>query len=718
MAVDRASASPTGSGRRFVVGLNVLVMTALAAGLMVAVQALAYQWPKRWDMTSTSVNSLSSGTESLLRNLKTNVTLTSLYFQTDIEEEDQSRYRQAVDNLLALYQSTNRSHVATRSINALSDHDGMRNLRKSLRDKSAYKDDIEKYSAAVKEFKDDIGPKIATLLQAESNTASQLTSGLGESAARKVLSPVENLFAILARDFELIQGQVDAYSVPDDPQYTTAIGELKRLYRSLSDKLKQLANYGTQEAGRNPDLGPDAIEFLRASGSRSGELVIAMEENLKTLEALEPLRLDEIMRELRPNGNALLVETPEEALVVTFEDVWPPIDESATGHVPFSRRAFKGEERLTSAMLRLTQKQQTAVLFVRYGGPPLLTGGFMGQAPAPYGGMKRQLEDANFVVEEWDLKTSTTPPAIEPPPTRTLFVVLKPNPPERGPMGQQGQDPPFGEQHRQALLSAMGEESRALFIAGWEPSPPMGGVPIPIPSSYEFNDYLRTTWGVSVDTSALLARFASIAPGKYVPERRDFFNLDAPEVADHEVSRGSKARPMSLPWCAPLSIAEKLPDGVKLTVLLTQPRKDGVWGIKNIQEYQKQQTQQEYLTKVEGDLEGPYTLAVAGEKGKSKIVLISSRDFAEDAVALARVMVLTAEGFASRSVYPGNVTLFVNALHWLNDRTDLLDVGKPIDVAVLEVSGPTVTVVKVISIFVWPALALVAGGMAWWLRRN
>lgn len=718
MAVNRTLASPAGSGRRFVIGLNVMLMTALAVGLTVAVQALAYQWPKRWDMTSTSVNSLSSGTESLLRNLKTNVTLTSLYFQTDIEEEDQPRYRQAVDNLLALYQSTNRSYVATRSINPLSDHDGMRTLTKSLREKSAYKDDIAKYSAAVDEFEDDIGPKIATLLQGDSTTASQLTAGLGESAARKVLSPVENLLALLLQDFETVRAQVDAYSIPDDPQYSAAVGELKRLYRALSDKLKQLANYGTQEAGRNPDLGSDAIEFLSSSGSRSGALVTAMEEKLKTLEALEPLKVDQILRELRPNGNVLLVETPDEAITITFDEVWPPIEQSAAGRVPFARRAFKGEERLTSAVLRLTQKERTAVLFVRYGGPPLLMGGFMGQAPAPYGGMMRQLEDANFVVEEWDLKTSTTPPAIDPPPARTLFVVLKPNPPERGPMGQQGQDPPFGEQHRKALLSALGEDSRALFIGGWEPSPPIGGMPNPIPSNYEYNDYLRTTWGVSVDTSALLAEFASVSPGKYVPARRDFFNLNALDVADHEVSRGSKARPTSLPWCAPLSIAESVPDGVKLSVLLTQPRKDGLWGIKDVQKYQVQQTQQEYLTKVEGDLEGPFTLAVAGEKGKSKMVLISSRDFAEDAVALARGMVLTAEGLAVRSVNPGNVTLFVNALHWLNDKTDLLDVGKPIDVAVLEVSNSTVTKVKILSIFVWPALALVAGGMAWWLRRS
>ena len=78
------------------------------------------------------------------------------------------------------------------------------------------------------------------------------------------------------------------------------------------------------------------------------------------------------------------------------------------GRAGFDRRAFKGEEKLTSAILRATHKEQTAVVFTRYGGTPLFLGRFMpGQPPAPYTSMKQQLEDANFIVEEWDVKSPT-----------------------------------------------------------------------------------------------------------------------------------------------------------------------------------------------------------------------------------------------------------------------------------------------------------------------
>ena len=71
----------------------------------------------------------------------------------------------------------------------------------------------------------------------------------------------------------------------------------------------------------------------------------------------------------------------------------------------------------------------------------MFMGGFVpGMPAAPYSAMKQQLEDANFVVEEWDLKTKDTPPEIDPAPTRTIYVVFKPTPPQRGPMGQPSQE--------------------------------------------------------------------------------------------------------------------------------------------------------------------------------------------------------------------------------------------------------------------------------------
>ncbi|MFQ5592417.1 MAG: Gldg family protein, partial [Phycisphaerae bacterium] len=104
MAVDNNAAKPAASAvstaRRFAIGTNVVVAVLLVGGIVAVVQAIAYAVPARWDMTSSGVNSLSEGTENLLRNLDQNLRLTSLYFQTDLEEPDQQRYRRAVQDLL------------------------------------------------------------------------------------------------------------------------------------------------------------------------------------------------------------------------------------------------------------------------------------------------------------------------------------------------------------------------------------------------------------------------------------------------------------------------------------------------------------------------------------------------------------------------------------------------------------------------------------------
>ena len=125
------------------------------------------------------------------------------------------------------------------------------------------------------------------------------------------------------------------------------------------------------------------------------------------------------------------------------------------------------------------------------------------------------------------------------------------------------------------------------------------------------------------------------------------------------------------------------------------------------------------MTLADGDVSGDFTLAAAGEKGEAKIVVVSSRSFAEDAVAFAREIVFAAKGLQMISRNPGNITLFLNSLHWLNDNTEFMNIGSPIDLAVLKIDSPgTVDTVKFVTIVVWPALALLGGAAAWWIRRR
>jgi len=718
MAVETPGVEPgTGvsGGGRFLVGTNVVVATLLVAAIVVVVQAIAYNFPNvRWDVTSSGVNSLSPATENLLRSLDQDVRLTSLYFETDVEEEDQPRYRRAVEDLLGLYEATNRTKISAEWVNPIKDHEKTGKLNSRLREKTVFKDQIEKYQARISAYTEEMDARMRDLMQSELSLIEGLGGLMGDSPAQQAIAQVQDLLMRLGNMLEIARENVDALTFEDSPQYSAAVNELRSVYRDFEKSLKDIDKFGTEQARRS-GMPEDQAGYLREAGNRYADLVAAIEKETTALQELEPLGLDDLLGEIGPTANAILVETEDDARVVDFQSVWPPLQQGSVSRAGFQNRAFKGEEKLTSAILRVTHKEQTAVVFVRYGGQPLFLGGFMPQhPPAPYTAMKQQLEDANFVVEEWDVQAKDTPPEIDPAPTRTIYVVLKPTPPQRGPMGQPSQEPPFGESHRRSVLDAIGKDGRALFIAGWQPGP-FG----PFPSPYEFSDYLRDEWGISVETSYLLIQTMSMAPGKYVVGRQDFYNMSDAEVSEHDIVSGAAARQLTLPWCAPLTLSESPPEGVEIDRLVWLPERDGLWGIQSIQTYQQQLEQRDCMVKADDDREGPFDLAVAATKGDAKIVVVSARDFAADAVAFARALALTARGLTVRSRNPGNVSLLLNSLHWLNDNTAFMDIGKPIDAAILEVkSESTVRMVQALTIFAWPMLALAFGGVAWWARRR
>lgn len=713
MAVDK-KAPRSATERRLLVGTNVAAGIVLVAGIVVVVQAIAFQAAPRWDMTSSRVNSLSEGTENLLRGLDSNIRLTSLYFESDLDEEDQQRYRTAAKNLIDLYESSHRSKISTEWINPLKDTEKLQALKVRLLEKTKFKKEIEPYRARIEAYRNDIDRQMNQLVKTEVDTLATLGGGIGGATGPQV-AQVENLFLDLTGQLEQARDQIDLLVDEASPHFALAVNELKALYRKFGKLLKDIAAYGTEEAAKDPRLPADQADFLRQAGSRYASVVAAIEAESTELQELESLKADEVIAELGSTTNAILVETDEEARVVDFPSVWPPLNSQARGRrAKFKDRAFKGEEKLTAAILRVTHKEQTAAIFVRYGGMPLFMGGFMpGTPPAPYAAMKQQLEDANFIVEEWDLKTSDTPPEIDPAPTKRIYVVLIPTPPKKGQFGQPSQEPPFTDAHRRRFVDALGENPRALFLAGWMPGP--FGV---IPASYGYNDYLKETWGVHLDTSALLIQTTSLTPGQYIVTRRDFYNMNDLEIAEHDIVYGLRTARLAFPWCAPLVRAETQPEGVEITPLLVQPERDGLWGIHNIKAYEDQLAEREYMTKVADDLVGPFELAVAATKGEGKIVLVSARDFALDNVAFAREMAITAQGFTLRARNPGNVTLVVNALHWLNDNTEFMNIGRPIDASVLEVDSGDIKLIRFLAIVAIPLLPFGCGIVAWRIRRR
>lgn len=719
-----SAAVQSASQRRLTVGSNVALTILLAAAIVVVLQWFGYEAAARGarrDMTMSGVNSLSDGTAHLLRSLDKDVTLTSLYFKTDLEDEDQQSYRRSMEDLLRLYASTNPGKVRFDWVNPVSDHEKVKKLMARLREKSKFKEELEPYRKCITTYQETLDGKMRALVQSELDALGAFSGPMMSPAVQQAVGQIEQLFNNWQTETEKARGQVDQLMNAENPQFAAAVGVLRSMYRDFAKSLKDVAGFGKAQAQKNADLPAEVIKYLSDAGSRYATLGADVERAQLDVQGLQPLKLDDLLQKLAPTANAALVETESEAIAVDFPSAWPMTDQNrGVSKARFKDHAFKGEQKVTAAILRATHKEQTAVVFVRYGGAPLLTGGMMlpGQRNpgGAYEAMKQQIEDANFVVDEWDLKSSTTPPTIEPKPTKTIYVVFKPTPQERNPMGQPAdpKDPPFGEAHRKAITDAVEAGGRALFVGGWHPGPFGGG----LPAGYEYTDYLKTTWGISFEHDTLLLQVVSVEPGKF-SVNRDFANMRDLQLSDDPIVKDIHPKLLTLPWSVPLKFEDTLPDGVTFQKLATVPKRDTTWGIKNIATYQEQLNARDFLTRAEGDTLGPFDVAVTAAKGSAKLVLISGRDFAVDDIALAMVPAVTAQGFTLLPRNQGNVALLVNSLHWLNDNTEIMNVGQPVNASVLNIKGEgTVTAIRALTIFAWPALALCCGGVAWWVRRR
>ncbi len=720
MAIDQDRNSPQSdfSGRHLAIGTNVVLSIVIALTLVVVSQWVSFKRNTRVDLTSSRLNSLTTGTEYLVSDLDQKVRLASLYFETDIEDEDQARYRERMDDLLSLYQRTNPSMVEIRSINPLQDHAKRDAFVDELRGLKVFSEETQPYEALAERFKNELLGQINELLQGQSEKLAGIVETTSDETAKIDLGQIQMLLEDRERAVAFATEDVRALVDGASPQYGVVQQKLVQLYSGVVRDLNNILSYCQQLRVQRTSMPEAVSDYVNSVDTAYRSLIARLEGETTNARGLGGLEFDGLVRQLGPMSNALVVYTDEQAKVVRFDEIWPAADPRAV-EAGFGQRIFRGEEKVTSAILQLTVAEKTAVVFARFGGQSLFAGGRpgmpgMGSRPGPYAKIKAMLEDANFVVEEWDVASMETPPELDPPPVRTIFVVLRPiNPPPGGQPQSQGG---FNDLHRQRVVGALGEHPRAIFVAGWLPGA-FGDVPEP----YPYDGYLADDWGIHVASDMVVLR-AFPYPGKpgEMAIGQESFVAGEFSRSDHAIVRGMVGKRGATRLACPIEISGSRPEGVVVDKLLWMNAVEGLWGVRDFTKYEKNVREGKPVSRQEGDATGPFTVAVAGEAGDGKIVVVSGRAPFSDEWALARGGLLTSRGITTVLRNPGNVHLFINSLHWLNDRTEWLDVGKPVDIgtiAIDERSG-SMRVIKAFAYVGWPATALLAGGVVWWMRRR
>ncbi|RMF76693.1 MAG: hypothetical protein D6744_12095, partial [Planctomycetota bacterium] len=582
--------SMNASQRRFAVGLNVAVNMILALILLALAIWAAGRFGGQVDVSSTGANSLSPRTLKLLESLDTDITLTGIY-STALKEirPHAEKHRNAVADLLDLYENAGHGRITARMIEPSEDAAAVNELLARLRSKPEYADEAQAHIAALERYAE-LQPELSALLQSELEQLQSIRQADSQALAQAAEPGIiERNLQVLLQSEQTLASDLAELRSGEIPRYQQAVDALRDHLSQVKKALELGRDWMARNGATLPNIQPATADFFRNAGQRYADVLQRVNAILNDTENLEPLKLEEAYSQLTA-GQVVVVETPEKVAVLSQEDVWPfRTDPDAPPPPDGDNREFAGEQAISSAILRLTQTQRSAVVFVRFGGTPLLEidpqqfNPMMGRMPeAPFGQIRDALERENFIVREWNVQESTDPPEIEDA-ARRVYVVFPP-PQQRQ---QIGQPPPPGmsPEQKEAVLNAVDAAGAAMFLVGWRPpASPFGG-PGPV---YPYADYLKQTWGVEPRSNYLAMHFAPNPDreGLFMPASRDATTLtsDAFRFTDHPIVAPLKALPGALEAPVPLQLTagDDAPEGVTIEPIIEAPPSDDIWAFSDV----------------------------------------------------------------------------------------------------------------------------------------
>ncbi|MCC6357530.1 MAG: Gldg family protein [Phycisphaerales bacterium] len=720
--------------RRVVYGLNVVVTIALAIVVTLLVIWAAGRWGGRVDLTSSGRNSISPRTAQLLKGLDGDVTLTGFYtlLAKDLRPNAE-KHRDRVADLLDLYESAGRGKITVSMIDPQKAPADAAAVRSRLVTKPAYKDEAAGHIEALNGFPE-LNRKLAELIKVETDSILALQQKDKQFENLSQMAGLDFALKSLMRDTEATQTKIDELRGGAVPKYGAAVQEMRSYLTAVQKSLQDVQAWMTKrDNAAFQALAQETREFLSAAATRYTAVLTDIEASLKKTADLKEVKLEQIYEQLRSDG--VLVETEREAVVVPGYEIWRyPRDKMPTG--PDEEMEFHGEAAISSAILKLTQKEKSGVVFVRFGGPPMLSidpamlQGMTQLPRIPFGMARDAMEKENFITGEWDVQSQPDPPQLEGV-TKTIYVVFPPVTPEPDPRNPRMPPPGITPEQKQKVLDAVDKSGMAVFLVNWSrPSQmnPMGG------KAYEFADYLSSRWGIQPDASRLAMQFF---PNPQKPELYlwdllgtqggQIPGLDTEkgvELTPNEIGQPLKTQPIGLTYAVPIltAPAASQPAGVKIEPVITAPASADVWAVKDIQRAIQDMQEKQGTQRYPDDSPGPFPLAVAASRdGGAKLVVIGSDQFFADAVLQLGQLVQIGSRIGVAQLYPGNADLFLNSLHWLSGNAARIAIGPSVG-DIPRLTGlkdqATANTWKAILVGVWPGLALVAGGFVWLMRRR
>ena len=379
------------------VGLSVVV-----AGLLVAlIVFLAQKKDHRFDTTAEGNYSLKPQTINIINNLKSPITIVSLYSKQS-NREDHDVYSQAVEDLLNEYKREGKK-IDVQFIDPLSQPAKEDALITEVTSKyggevKAYKDFLDDYSKQYKQIRD------ATAAESKSIEAVPMdqVNSSDQDLARTLLSIINTAegFPPFLDDKE---DSIERRLKQKPPDYKGAVDSVQSAMEGLSQQLDAIDQL-IAKSKDNPATPAPVKKYLEECGPRFAAIKKQSDAIDDKAKKLGDLKLDTLRTSLREK-DSILVMGENDLRVLNFDQVWRTEDTlrqyARGGKV---KPTFAGEQLITTAIYGLTQPTRQKVVIVRPGGAPLCDPGIPGFTPGgPLSQAADRLRQYNFDVMEKDL---------------------------------------------------------------------------------------------------------------------------------------------------------------------------------------------------------------------------------------------------------------------------------------------------------------------------
>jgi hypothetical protein len=688
-------------------GLNVTIATIVVVALAVCMMYLTQTRKRRFDTSGQSVNSLKEQTRNILKDLKSNVTLVSLYTRTGTNKSDEKvDYVGQVEDLLDEYKR-NSKNIDVELIDPVASPTKVDDLIHKVTEK--YGGEVKKY----KEFLDGYPAKydsISKVAKVEAAKVAELpfqeikTQDLAETVMITI-STVQGF----PKTLETGKQRIDRQLKQKPPDYKGATDAINSNMSNLSEMLARIID-DFKTAKDNPKVPDSFRKYMSESLPTYEGLKKDADGIVDQIGKLGELKLDSLRQSLRER-NSILVMGENDLKVLPFDKVWQgEVDRQARAGEDPIKPKFAGEQQISTAIRALTSVNKPKVVFMRPGGPPITERSPFSRGGGSFAAVADRLREDNFTVLEkdftgmWAMQSQMQGMPATPEPgddeiKDAVWIVF-----DLPTQSQMGMPPPSAAAK---LTEHLANGGSALVL------------------TYPDADKLEAAlspWGVAANTNLLVLKPAVAShndrEGDFIQqaERLQYvFILN--NYGDHPLAKPLQSLDSAIVPVIPISITKK--EGYTATPLLPIPPKLNAWGSSSGQTAMEGAEVKYAADK--GDMAGPiYAGAAVEKKDGGRLVVLGTLTFATDQMIAIPDEDLRKQGYRVPR-FPGNAELFTNTVYWLAKMDSMIAIS-PSATQVSRIAPMSDSAAKAWSVGVLlvglPGLVIVAGLMMYFARRD